>query len=154
MLQEFLRAGINLLRPQGTVCRVRPRKTGSKSKRRSRVRDRHGKVVVTVALYICCVGSIQCESQSGPASQSAVNGGNVATELQRAAALIQAGHTDEAEQALRRLLAANATNADAHNLLGVAMDQRGNPVEAEREYRTALSFSPRSISARANLGCC
>jgi len=32
------------------------------------------------------------------------------------------------------------------------MDQRGNSVEAEREYRQALSLNPRSISARANLG--
>lgn len=73
-------------------------------------------------------------------------------ELSRAAELLRVGKLAEAETVISRLLAANPRNSDAHNLLGILRDQRGQTAEAEREYRAALRFNPNSISAMANLG--
>src|SRR5262245_41601175 len=56
-------------------------------------------------------------------------------QLPRAAELLRVGNLDEAEPILRQVLAANPKNADAHNLLGVILDQRGKTPEAELEYR-------------------
>ena len=75
-----------------------------------------------------------------------------ASELRRAADLLQSGDLDEAEPILHRVLASNPNNADAHNLLGVILDQRGKTAEAEREYRAALRLNPNHVSALANLG--
>src|SRR5215471_14034309 len=72
--------------------------------------------------------------------------------LREAVALLKAGKVDEAEPLLRRTIALTPSNSDAHNLLGVVLDQRGNAAEAETEYRAALRSNPDSISARANLG--
>jgi len=77
---------------------------------------------------------------------------NVVNLLREAAQLIQTGRVAEAEVILRRALAAAPRNADAHNLLGIVLDQRGLAEEAEREYRTVLRLNPKAISALANLG--
>jgi tetratricopeptide (TPR) repeat protein len=77
---------------------------------------------------------------------------DVASMLREAASLLQAGKLDEADPLLRRAIAADPSNADAHNLLGTMLDQRGQAPAAEREYRAALRFNSRSASARANLG--
>jgi tetratricopeptide (TPR) repeat protein len=73
-------------------------------------------------------------------------------QLRRAADLLQAGKLDEAESILRRLLATTPNNSDAHNLLGIILNQRNRSAEAEREYRTALRLNPNGVSAMANLG--
>src|SRR6266478_4220834 len=72
--------------------------------------------------------------------------------LHEAALLLQAGKLDEAEPLLRRAIAAAPSNADAHNLLGVILDQRGDIAQAEQEYRIALRLNPNGVSATANLG--
>jgi Flp pilus assembly protein TadD len=72
--------------------------------------------------------------------------------LQEAAQLLQAGQLDAAEPLVRGALQAAPQNADAHNLLGVILDQRGKFPEAEHAYRTTLRLSPQDISPRANLG--
>lgn len=77
---------------------------------------------------------------------------DVASLLREAASLLQAGRLDEAEPLVRRAVAAAPSNADAHNLLGAILDQRGQTQAAEREYLAALRFNPRSISAQSNLG--
>ena len=77
---------------------------------------------------------------------------NEAAELQHDVELLQLGKVDEAEPILRHVIRSNPKNADAHNLLGVILDQRSKSAEAEREYRAALRFNPNSISAMANLG--
>src|SRR5437870_11180722 len=76
----------------------------------------------------------------------------IASLLREAASLLQTGKLDEAEPLVRRAVAAAPSNADAHNLLGVILDQRGNLPEAEHEYRTALRLNPKGVSATANLG--
>ena len=73
-------------------------------------------------------------------------------ELRHAADLLRSGSVDEAEPLLRHVLISNPRNADAHNLLGVILDQRGKTADAEREFRAALRFSPDSVAAMANLG--
>jgi tetratricopeptide (TPR) repeat protein len=77
---------------------------------------------------------------------------DVASELRQAAELLQSGRLEQAESILRRLLVANPNNFDAHNLLGIVLDQRGRADEAEREYRSAIRLKPNGVSAQANLG--
>ncbi len=50
------------------------------------------------------------------------------------------------------MVAAAPSNADAHNLFGAILDQRGQTQAAEHEYLAALRLNPRITSARANLG--
>lgn len=75
-----------------------------------------------------------------------------AAQVGEAASLLKLGKLDEAERILRGVISSTPRNPDAHNLLGIILDQRGNPEEAEREYRTALRLAPKTISALANLG--
>ena len=72
--------------------------------------------------------------------------------LQESATLIQNGKFSDAEPLLRRSVKTTPENPDAHNLLGIVLDQLGKPAEAEREYRIAIRLNPKSISPRANLG--
>ena len=66
---------------------------------------------------------------------------DVAVRLREAAELLQAGRIDDAEPIVRRVLAIAPQAADAHNLLGAILDQRGRTEEAEREYREALHLN-------------
>jgi Flp pilus assembly protein TadD len=89
---------------------------------------------------------------SSPKTRRDTSPVDIASMLRDAALLLQAGKLDEAEPLVRRAVAAAPANADAHNLLGTILDQRGQTQPAEREYVTALRLNPRSITARANLG--
>jgi Flp pilus assembly protein TadD len=73
-------------------------------------------------------------------------------QLSEAASLLQQGRLAEAEAILRRVLLAAPRNPDAHNLIGVVLDQRGQFKAAETEYRTALRLNRSLISPLANLG--
>src|SRR5947208_11188412 len=90
------------------------------------------------------------EQRSNPRSQRPA--ADIASELREAADLLQAGSLDQAETILRRLLVSNPNNFDAHNLLGIVLDQRGRMTDAEREYRSALRLNPNAVSPMANLG--
>jgi tetratricopeptide (TPR) repeat protein len=72
--------------------------------------------------------------------------------LQQTAGLIQNGKFTEAETVIRRAVTIAPNNADAHNLLGVVLDQKGSTAEAERAYRQALKINPKGVSPLANLG--
>ena len=85
-------------------------------------------------------------------TQEAANAGTVAADLRQAAELLQSGKLDEAEPLLRRVLLGAPKNPDAHNFLGIVLDQHGKASEAEREYRTAIRLNPNGVSAIANLG--
>src|SRR4051812_35136385 len=80
--------------------------------------------------------------------RKAAQGEDVAMLLREAAALLQAGKPDEAEPLLRRALKSAPNNADAHNLLGAVLDQRGHARAAEREFLEALRLNPGATSAR------
>ena len=77
---------------------------------------------------------------------------DVAGLLQESAALIQAGNFNAAGPLLRKATTLAPKNADAHNLLGIVLDQAGKTVEAEREYRTAIRLNPKAFSPLSNLG--
>jgi Flp pilus assembly protein TadD len=72
--------------------------------------------------------------------------------LVRALELLRAGKVEEAEPLVRRALKVGPSNADAHALLGVILDQRGRAREAEAAYRAALRLKPTAVAPRANLG--
>src|SRR2546429_358375 len=74
------------------------------------------------------------------------------SDLRDAVALLSAGRPAEAEPIIRSVIARSPGNADAHNLLGIVLDQRGKTPEAEREYRVAIRLNPNGVSALANLG--
>src|SRR2546422_5053034 len=75
-----------------------------------------------------------------------------ASQLREAASLLEQGRPGEAEPILRQVLLATPRNPDAHNLLGIILDQRGQFKDAELEYRAALQLNPNGISPLANLG--
>src|ERR1044072_3594748 len=77
---------------------------------------------------------------------------NVDTLLSEAGALVQAGKLLEAEAATRKILVTHPRNAEAHSLLGVILDQRGQTSYAEKEYNSALGLKPKLVSALSNLG--
>lgn len=89
--------------------------------------------------------------RADPAKKSASTPQTI-SQLREAASLLQLGKPDEAEPILRRLISAAPRNADAHNLLGIILDQRGQFKSAEREYREALRLNPTGMSPLANLG--
>ncbi len=72
--------------------------------------------------------------------------------LQESAALIQSGKFADAEPILQRSVKIAPENADAHNLLGIVLDQLNRSADAEREYRTAIRLNPKAVSPLANLG--
>src|SRR3989442_1883181 len=98
-------------------------------------------------------GNVAQQRRPSPTAQAASNTTTaVGADLRRATDLLQLGKLDEAERILRHVLATSPGNADAHNLLGIVMDQRGKTTEAEREYQAAIRLNPNGVSAMANLG--
>lgn len=69
----------------------------------------------------------------------------------RAETLIRQGRFDEGIAALRVTLAAEPRNVKALNLLGIALTQKGDLTEANREYANALRIDPRFQAALSNL---
>src|SRR5882724_2361760 len=125
-------------------------------------RDRtwHRLVGIVSLVSLCFLGLAVFDKTSAQQQQPTVRGKSkgavpaedIASLLHEAALLLQAGKLDEAEPLVRRAVAEAPSNADAHNLLGVILDQRGNMAQAEREYRIALRLNPNGVSATANLG--
>jgi chemotaxis protein methyltransferase WspC len=62
--------------------------------------------------------------------------------LAAARALADQGELEAAAEAARRYLKAHASSADAHYLLGVIADARGDQAESRRCYRRALYLDP------------
>jgi len=59
---------------------------------------------------------------------------------------------DQVVVARRRAIDRNATDAGAHDSLGIALEKRGNQDEAIAEYREALRLKPDLYQAQDNLG--
>ena len=78
--------------------------------------------------------------------------GTLSEKLSTAAYLLQNNRLDDAEKILREIVRTSPSNVDAHNLLGVVLDQSGNAADAEREYRNAIRLDPKAVSPLANLG--
>jgi Flp pilus assembly protein TadD len=73
-----------------------------------------------------------------------------ASEIDVAKNLIQAGQLDAAEALTRKILHSDLRNAEAHALLGVILDKRGETVSAEQEYVAALQLKPGLVMALSN----
>src|SRR5262245_28536783 len=111
-----------------------------------------GLFCITLALTHLPFASGEVGAHSHIQTSKQPDANSIAQELQQAAKLLQAGKRDEAEPLLRRFVLKYPNNYDAHNLLGILLDQRGQSAEAESEYRTALRLNPNGTSAKANLG--
>jgi hypothetical protein len=64
----------------------------------------------------------------------------------------QAGRLLQAQAAYRQILTIDPAHAEAHNNLGVALNDLGRPAEAEASYREALRLRPNYPEAHNNLG--
>ena len=73
-------------------------------------------------------------------------------ELERAAALHEAGHLDEAARLYAQILAAEPRQAAALHMLAMLEEQRGRAVEAESLFARALEVEPRSAIAALRRG--
>ena len=72
--------------------------------------------------------------------------------LDRARQLIAAKNDSEAMTELQRVLAIEATNAEAHYLRGVILQRRGEADAAISAFQSAVSWNPRLIDAHVALG--
>jgi len=106
--------------------------------------------LILAALLACATANALAQVSSP--NQAASDPALVAAELRQAASLLQLGKPEEAEPILRRVVLHTPGNSDAHNLLGIILDQRQQFKEAEQQYRDALRLNESSISPRANLG--
>lgn len=68
-----------------------------------------------------------------------------------ASALIRTGKPQQALPHLRLLVERNPGSFQAHNALGLALQDLGQQSAAENEFRTALGINPRSVNAAFNL---
>src|SRR5262245_58495542 len=71
--------------------------------------------------------------------------------LANAIRLLQSGALRQAEAACRTLLAGNASNAHAMQVLGVVLRQLGQLDEAEVNLRRSVELAPRNAEFRTNL---
>jgi Flp pilus assembly protein TadD len=69
-----------------------------------------------------------------------------------AAAEFLAGRLAEARAAAQAAVSADATRADAHNLLGAIEASAGNANQARSEFAAALAINPRDPATYTNLG--
>src|SRR5687768_13206983 len=100
--------------------------------------------VILASFAVCATNNAQTtRPQRAPSQQ-------VETQLNDAGMLIQSGRLEEAETAIRKIISTNPRSAEAHTLLGVILDQRGLPGEAEKEYGAALRLKPNLVGALWN----
>ena len=62
------------------------------------------------------------------------------------------GEIDEAEAHYRRAIEIDPNYAEAHNNLGLLLDDRGRRAEAAEQFRKALEINPQYVQAHNNLG--
>jgi hypothetical protein len=72
-------------------------------------------------------------------------------ELATAEALVEAGDLEGARVLGEQLVAADAANAGARNLLGFLAHREGRLIEAQLQFEHALALDPEDADARANL---
>lgn len=77
---------------------------------------------------------------------------NTAQQLETARALCRAGKFAEGIDLFKQVIAAEPSNAGAHNFLGMALDRTGNPGDALRCFDRAIAADPNFADALANKG--
>lgn len=75
---------------------------------------------------------------------------NPAEQLQAARALCREGKFGEGIELLKQVIAADPSNASAHNFLGMALDRTGKPNEALPCFDRAIATDPNFADALAN----
>jgi tetratricopeptide (TPR) repeat protein len=88
--------------------------------------------------------------QADPSSIAA-NQGLASVARIHAARLLEQGDAARAADQAREALRLNSGDADAHNILGVALASRGQIAEATREFQTTLRINPQHEQATRNL---
>ena len=73
--------------------------------------------------------------------------GNIVAKINLSTALKQLGDEQGAVTVLNGVLAVEENNAEAHNHLGVVLEQMGDTEEAAREFRLALKYTPNHASS-------
>src|SRR5690242_14474888 len=95
-------------------------------------------LLLAVLLNLSIVSAFQTKRTGTQRKQATSSSSSSDPRLTEAAALLQAGRTDEGEATIRQLLVEDPRNYSGHALLGVVLDQRGKADEAEREYLASL----------------
>lgn len=72
--------------------------------------------------------------------------------IEMATKLFSSGNFAQAEKVCRQILSARPANADAHNILAVALNAQGNSQEAISSLRRAIKLAPKAPNVHANLG--
>jgi tetratricopeptide (TPR) repeat protein len=72
--------------------------------------------------------------------------------VEMAGVLFSQGKFAQAERVCRQIIGARPGNADAHNILGVALNAQGKHDEAITMLRRAIKLAPQATSIHANLG--
>jgi len=93
-------------------------------------------------LLSCALGiALAAQAVAAPMDDSAERAMRDA-DLVAGTAAAKAGQYDAAIGLLQRVLASDANNADAHNMLGFAHRKRGDMSIARTHYRQALTLAP------------
>jgi Flp pilus assembly protein TadD len=61
------------------------------------------------------------------------------------------GRTEEAIRSYRRAISVHPDNAEAHNMLGVALFRSGDPEAARSHLEEAVRLAPDALEYRTNL---
>ncbi len=96
---------------------------------------------VAFALGIAIAAYRECPAAAVPMDDSAERA-MADAELAAGTAEAKAGRYDAAIRLLQRVLAVDANNADAHNMLGFAHRKRGDLSIARYHYQQALTLAP------------
>src|SRR5438067_13864178 len=72
--------------------------------------------------------------------------------LEEARRLLRAGQAAEAAACLERIVAADASAAEAHAMLGVALAMKGDVTAGTRALETGIALAPEQATYRFNLG--
>jgi chemotaxis protein methyltransferase WspC len=89
---------------------------------------------------------------SARVTQEPIPAFDVGVEMERAAALADAGRLAEAGAICERVLSKDGAEAQAHYVLGLVRDAEGNAAEAMSLYRKAIYLQPRHREAMSQLG--
>lgn len=106
--------------------------------------------IVGYALLVLC-GLIPLE-RIAPAQSASKS--EIATDLERGHAALQANHQDQAAEAFRAALKLDPDNTEAHANLGAIAFFKGDCQAAEPEFQSALHSSPSLTRALALLAIC
>jgi tetratricopeptide (TPR) repeat protein len=108
-------------------------------------------ILAAVAIAASAGGAWAMGNDPQPSSSSAAKPAGD-PDYGRAKAMIEAKSYKEAIPLLQQVVAKNAKNADAYNLLGYATRKAGNPQASLQYYTAALQIDPKHLGANEYIG--